>query len=73
MPLCRWALLYHCTNRPALSGGLEISKPPDREFRPIFGGTKQRLGEGVVVADPRAGIGICVGRNVTSQRRTSPG
>lgn len=34
------------------SGGLAISKPFEREFRPILDGAKQRLGEGVVIADP---------------------
>ena len=38
-------------------GGLQVGKPADREVGPVFGCSKQRLSEGVVVAYPRARVG----------------
>ena len=37
-----------------LPGGIRIGEPLERERRPILGRAIQRLGEGVVIADPRA-------------------
>src|ERR1700719_2175080 len=46
----------HQTPAPR-SGSVQISKSLEWKFWPILGGTKQRFGEGVVVADPWARIG----------------
>ena len=40
-----------------LPGGVAIGKSAGGEVGPVFGGAEQRLGEGIVVADPRARIG----------------
>ena len=38
-------------------GSVQLGEPFERELWPILGGAEQRLDEGIVVADPRAGVG----------------
>src|SRR5918911_3706585 len=43
--------------RGPLPGSIEVSEALGREGGAILGGAEERLDEGIVVADPRAGIG----------------
>ena len=45
----------HEAGRPG-AGLIEVGKALDGELRPVLGGTKQRLGIGVVVTDARPGV-----------------
>src|SRR5215210_2163950 len=40
-----------------LPGGIEVSKALGRERGAILGGAEQGFNEGIVIADPRAGVG----------------
>ena len=54
-------------------GSVQLGEPFERELWPILGGAEQRLDEGIVVADPRAGVGGFDAEPMqTSRARLSP-